>query len=696
MTADPFEYVEKALQSVSRLYSQPAQRSGRAATRLVGIGKILAEQLLPDTLCHRLFALAGPEEPDLDRSVPTLYLLSDESWLPWELMYLVDGKRPGRFLAEAFAVTRWPLSPAPAPVLPLHSIALVVPADSGLMDAEAEAGVIEKLSRVDRRQVVRLTARYHPVLTAFGSGNFDGLHFTGHGIAEKNAAELSGIVLEDGTLTPVDLAGAAFGPETTRPLVFLNACQSGRSGEALTRLSGLSEAFLQAGAGAFFGTHWSVEGDGPRHFAEFFYQGFITAGLPLGEAVRQARLRLHAHGPSDPTWLAYTVFGHPLAVCAAPARPNLRVYHPGVPTARASRLFTLPQRRWQEGDSPGALLRADFGVVPFHRRDQELAELEAWCEKETPLALRLYTGPGGTGKTRLALELCRLLRDRGWRAGFIPKGLAQPPDEVAEAVLSQPGRLLVVVDYAEERQDLLRPLLSRVQRRRGDPVRILLLARAALEWWKRLQQEGDGIGPWLSGSSSERVALGQLAFDVEDRGYSYQKAGDAFASMLQRNPPGQLPEDLSAGYYDRALLLHMSALIAIDGVQAREEGGVLDAILERERKFWRERVKLHGLPAVLGRAVGRAMALITFGGGVANENEAVETCRTLSIFDGQPESNLVEIAHLLHGCYPGETQWIDPIQPDLLGEHLVQRELEAEQDKDDPEIFRLTFGPRIA
>lgn len=54
---------------------------------------------------------------------------------------------------------------------------------------------------------------------------------------------------------------------------------------------------------------------------------------------------------------------------------------------------------------PSRLLNPHRGVVGFTGRDSEKARLAAWCEDPTAPVLRLVTGPGGTGKTRLALAL---------------------------------------------------------------------------------------------------------------------------------------------------------------------------------------------------------------------------------------------------------------------------------------------------
>ena len=47
----------------------------------------------------------------------------------------------------------------------------------------------------------------------------------------------------------------------------------------------------------------------------------------------------------------------------------------------------------------------------------------------------------------------------------------------------------------------------------------------------------------------------------------------------------------------------------------------------------------------------------------------------------QPEAALESVANLLHECFPGE-RWIEPLQPDRLGDRLV----EVETDRH-PELF---------
>ena len=63
---------------------------------------------------------------------------------------------------------------------------------------------------------------------------------------------------------------------------------------------------------------------GFRHesrFAASFYRN-LHDGMPLGDAVQRSRTALRGDG-SDPTWLAYTVYGDPACVRRQPDRKEM-------------------------------------------------------------------------------------------------------------------------------------------------------------------------------------------------------------------------------------------------------------------------------------------------------------------------------------------------------------------------------------
>jgi CHAT domain-containing protein len=94
-------------------------------------------------------------------------------------------------------------------------------------------------------------------------------------------------------------------------MIFLNACHSGQVALSLTGLGGWADKFFrEARASAFVGTLWEVNDELAALFARSFYSG-LAGGLTLGEALRAARLHIRDSQPSNPTWLAYALYGDP-------------------------------------------------------------------------------------------------------------------------------------------------------------------------------------------------------------------------------------------------------------------------------------------------------------------------------------------------------------------------------------------------
>src|SRR5271155_1988677 len=70
------------------------------------------------------------------------------------------------------------------------------------------------------------------------------------------------------------------------------------------------------------------------------------------------------------------------------------------------------------------LLDPETGRLPLIGRRDVLAELQTWLDDEVDISVHALIGPAGSGKTRLAMELCqRIDRDPGgndtWIAGFL-------------------------------------------------------------------------------------------------------------------------------------------------------------------------------------------------------------------------------------------------------------------------------------
>jgi hypothetical protein len=174
--------------------------------------------------------------------------------------------------------------------------------------------------------------------------------------------------------------------------------------------------------------------------------------------------------------------------------------------------------------------------------------------------------------------------------------------------------------------------------------------------------------------------LRALAITGTERQASYSLALNHFAAVLAKPLRGDAEPDWTDRSFDRALLLHMAALAAVEGVPVAGDQGVLDHALDRERRFWRERAQSLGLDRVYERAILQSVAALTLVGGAQDRTAAVSVLAALPLLRAERPVILDTIAQLLHDIYAGE-QWIDPILPDLLGEHVAQRALGETPDE---------------
>ena len=224
---------------------------------------------------------------------------------------------------------------------------------------------------------------------------------------------------------------------------------------------------------------------------------------------------------------------------------------------RRGPLAVAPVEPPQDGvRCPTTLLDPAQAVVPFLGREQELDELRAWAESSAPISLRLVIAPAGFGKTRLAHEFGGRMGRSGWSVVPVPRGR-----EVA-AIRGRPdGDVLFVVDNAATRLGL-GAMLDAVGRPARGRARVLLLARVAGEWLRRLRW-GSTLWAQLERGDATQTALGlPLAPGLPDDAV-LDAAVAAFAERLGVANPGlagvRRPEPAGA---TRVVDLHAAAALA--------------------------------------------------------------------------------------------------------------------------------------
>jgi len=302
------EALYRDLQDVALLDPGPSPDLPMAVRKLDDLGAHLG-RLLPGGLADLLWHLQG--------KCRTLQIVTDDPWIPWELLRLrrLDDGVPqsGQFLAEVFAISRWLPDALPQiSILPCAEIGVVRLAAEGLSSTEDE--IKDLIRRADSvRNVAEAPSGRAGLEAQAEAGCVDAWHFAGHGPRTSNKVpDRWQIELANGDfLSPDGLSGIE-GLGRARPLVFFNACAAARTERAGIDLGGWPARFISAGAAAFLGPHFEIPDRIARTFSNAFYNRFLE-GRPLAEAVRGARLYVRKKFHGHPAWLAFAVWGNPLA-----------------------------------------------------------------------------------------------------------------------------------------------------------------------------------------------------------------------------------------------------------------------------------------------------------------------------------------------------------------------------------------------
>ncbi|WP_164517648.1 tetratricopeptide repeat protein [Pseudoalteromonas rubra] len=147
------------------------------------------------------------------------------------------------------------------------------------------------------------------------------------------------------------------------------------------------------------------------------------------------------------------------------------------------------------------ILSAHNKALSLQGRERELTLLNEWLNEDTDISVFAITAPAGSGKTRLAIELCEQAEQHsGWAAGFVRSSdLAELARAFKFAQANWSHSLLLVVDYAGANAQALAQWLDALSQldepENGTRVRILLLEREASKeagWWHTLT--GSALG----------------------------------------------------------------------------------------------------------------------------------------------------------------------------------------------------------
>ncbi len=350
----------------------------------------------------------------------------------------------------------------------------------------------------------------------------------------------------------------------------------------------------------------------------------------------------------------------------------------------------LPGQGESLGDA-AALLSPYAFSVPLVGREKVLADLWSWMRNEKPISIRVMTAGAGTGKTRLALELCDQAVREGWDAGFLTPGEL---DRFRAAQNSSTCKwlrpTLVVVDLAAS---WVRPLrdwlieLADPAGQNGRPFRLLLLERHADPsggWWR----EAFGVG----GGDAESIArlldpaIGPVVLPPL---IGPEARRDVLVEILKRVGSTVRPPELGVSpQYEKRLgeitwggeplFLLMAGLVAAQAdfgevlaLTATDlafliAGHEIDRILKIARAREIPEDLLAHLAAYVTLCQGLGQAEVE---GLVEEEERALGCRSA----GGP----LAVYKALFAALPGEQGAVAPILPDIVGEAVILEALGA-------------------
>lgn len=255
--------------------------------------------------------------------IGAIQVVSDDSLVPWELASITGPNREDRHFLAEFGLVRWISNVWPPDELrmrpdKMHVFAPVYSGGSALPGAQAEAA--EFLKNFPGASALK-TSRSEWTSFLEGGSAVDVLHVACHGAVSGQTTQTAGLYLTvrpDDVFEQVELSAALNLEPNSRPIVFLNACQSGRPGFGIAGIGGFARAFLESkpGAAVVVAPLWSV-GDVPASTFSMTFYDRLRKNDTVVDAVKAARKKAREKD-TQLTWLSYSVYADPFARVVEP------------------------------------------------------------------------------------------------------------------------------------------------------------------------------------------------------------------------------------------------------------------------------------------------------------------------------------------------------------------------------------------
>jgi tetratricopeptide (TPR) repeat protein len=361
------------------------------------------------------------------------------------------------------------------------------------------------------------------------------------------------------------------------------------------------------------------------------------------------------------------------------------------------RLFAQPQMV----HGFGGLLRADAQTVRFRGREEQLHHLAEWCEDSSAMSVRLLAGPGGSGKTRLAIRLTEVMARKGWAAGLLR---LDAPTRAVEALNAVRVPMLLVFDYAETRIDQIERIFAELPSPPRAPIRVLLLARSHGVWLTQILPSRISLfidTPVIQlsslGEAEKALAWPDVVADIAtgldsllaNRGVEWTSAGKELAKRPALAPAGD-------GSFLGLLEAALAALLQAGQPLDQQKGAApRDVLLHHEQKYWLDAARSNQLDGMHPTTLRNAAVSATVWG-AANEQEAYAVVHSVFGLADLSQDRKRAVVGWLAALYPADGQYWGGLQPDRLAEHLCAVTLDPAKLLFDPSPTLLEEHAKVA
>ena len=328
--------------------------------------------------------------------------------------------------------------------------------------------------------------------------------------------------------------------------------------------------------------------------------------------------------------------------------------------------------------------------TPLLGREAELSSLRTFLSDPRLLLARVLIGSGGSGKTRLALELCEQVSATGWDTGFVTRTeLHRFFDQQNLGAWGWRKPTLIVVDYAAEHAQLLSQWFDELVDRVASPtqpLRILLLERDASTdtgWWTTVFASGG----W--GAASKRdlldptkpVPIRALAHADERlallRAMLEQASADRSLSVPLNDVPFRAKlMQLTWGGDPLFLMMAALAMVRVGHAKALtlDRTDLADELARREGDRLQRLARAGSLDPVL---LQHLAACVTLAQGMSREEFERYAVSEKVAINRPSGGDAAALADLLQQALP-RPNGIAPVQPDLIGEALILRTMQQD------------------